>query len=60
MEKNDKYSAQKKYLKNKKQLRVWMEEEKYDCFKETAQNNGQSIYELVHKWVDEYLEKQGK
>ncbi len=54
---DDKYSAQKKYLEKRKQLRVWLDAEKYETFKEAAEKNGTSVYSLINSFVDEYLEK---
>lgn len=54
----EKYAPQKKCLKNtRKQLRVWVENEKYDRFKEAVERNGDSIYSLIHRLIDEYLEQ---
>lgn len=58
MEEKDKYATQKKYLSTKKQLRVWLDPEKYEALKEKTAENGTSIYALVNGWVDQYL--QGK
>ena len=55
MEKNDKYTTQKKYLSTKKQLRVWIDPEKYAELKEKADRDGTSIYALVNGWIDQYL-----
>ena len=55
------YAAQKKHLQSKKQLRVWMDAEKYESFKTAVQKDGKSIYELINNFVDEYLkEKAGE
>ncbi len=54
---DDKYTAQKKYLEKRKQLRVWLDAEKYETFKEAAEKNGASVYSLINNFVDEYLEK---
>lgn len=55
------YTAQKKHLQSKKQLRVWMDAEKYESFKTAVQKDGKSIYELINNFVDEYLkEKAGE
>lgn len=51
----DKYSAQKKYLSNRKQLRVWVDPEKYDALIKKAANEGTSIYALVNGWISQYL-----
>lgn len=57
MEETDKYAAQKKYLANKKNLRVWVDADKFAALKEKAQADGTSIYALVNGWIDQYLEK---
>lgn len=54
---DDKYTAQKKYLEKRKQLRVWIDAEKYEAFKEAAEKNGASVYSLINGFVNEYLEK---
>lgn len=54
---DDKYFAQKKYLEKRKQLRVWLDAEKYEAFKEAAEKNGASVYSLINSFVNEYLEK---
>lgn len=54
---DNKYIAQKKYLEKRKQLRVWLDAEKYEAFKEAAEKNGVSLYSLINGFVDEYLEK---
>ena len=56
-EKEIKYAAQKKYLSQKKQLRVWVSADKFEKFKEAVVKNGESIYELINKFIDEYLQK---
>lgn len=53
----DKYAAQKKHLQSKKQLRVWMDSEKYESFKTAVQKNGDSIYGIINAFVDDYLSK---
>lgn len=57
MEGTDKYAAQKKYLANKKNLRVWVDADKFALLKEKADADGTSIYALVNRWIDQYLEK---
>lgn len=54
---DDKYTAQKKYLEKRKQLRVWLDTEKYEALKKAAEKNGVSVYSLINSFVDEYLEK---
>lgn len=51
----DNYAAQKEYLSKKKQLRVWMDADKYDKFKTVASDNNESVYSLINKFVDDYL-----
>lgn len=51
----DKYASQKKYLQTKKQLRVWVEAEKYALFQKKVEQNGQSIYAVVNQFIDDYL-----
>ena len=53
----DKYNSQKKYLSKQKQLRVWVNDDKYEQFKNAASKNGESIYGLINKFIDEYLQK---
>ena len=52
---HDKYSPQKKSLEKQKQLRVWVNSEKYEQFKFLAQKNGQSLYSIVNKMIDQYI-----
>lgn len=54
MSQNDKYASQKKYLQNKKQLRVWVDPEKYELFKSKVEQNGQSIYAVINQFIDNY------
>jgi len=54
MSQNDKYASQKKYLQNKKQLRVWVDPEKYELFKTKVKQNGQSIYAVINQFIAEY------
>ncbi len=60
MSEAEKYAPQKKYLKNKKQLRVWMSEEKYAAFQEAVSKNGSSIYSVINQFVDDYIQKAGE
>ena len=54
----EEYSAQKKYLSSKKkQLRVWVDAEKYDVFQQNVKKNGESIYSLINKFIDDYINK---
>lgn len=51
----DQYAAQKKYLQAKKQLRVWMEPEKYQQFQQKVKSEGKSVYGVINQFVDDYL-----
>ena len=55
MNQKEKYTTQKKYLSNQKQLRVWIDPAKYEALKQKAAKNGTSIEALVNRWVNEYL-----
>ena len=56
----DKYAAQKKYLSSKKQLRVWIDEDKYNTFKELVQSQGLSVYSVINDFVSSYIDSAGK
>ena len=51
----NKYNSQKKYLKTKKQLRVWTDEEKYNNFQKVIEDNGESIYSVINKYMDSVI-----
>lgn len=52
-----KYAAQMKHLsQNRKQLRVWVEAEKYAVFQELVRKNETSIYALVNGFIDDYIQ----
>ena len=52
----DKYVTQKKYLsESRKQLRVWVDAEKYAVFQDLVKKNGTSIYALVNQFIDDYI-----
>lgn len=53
--KNNNNTAQKKYLSSRKQLRVWLEAEKFDHFKTVASDNGTSMHRLINDFIDDYL-----
>ena len=54
----DKYSAQKKYLSEKrKNLRVWVDAEKYERFRAALDANGESMYAAINRFIDQYLEE---
>lgn len=49
--------AVKKHLAEKRHnLRVWVDKEKYDTFKTLADQNGESVYFLVNRMIDEYIQ----
>lgn len=50
----DKYSAQKKHLATKKQLRVWVDPTEYEIFKAQCEANGESIYTVINRFIREY------
>lgn len=55
---NNKYAAQKKHLsENKKQLRVWVDPDKYAKFQTIVKENNTSIYALINSFIDEYIEQ---
>ena len=54
------YEAQKKHLAHKKQLRVWLDAEKYECLKKVVSIKGDTIYALINKFVDNYLQENKK
>lgn len=56
MDGQNKYGSQKKYLSTRKQLRVWVDPQKYEALTEKAARDGTSIYALVNQWIDHYLE----
>ena len=49
-----KYSAQKEYLKKQKQLRVWVDPEKYAAFAQKVRENGQSIHSVINQFIEDY------
>lgn len=53
--KNSNHRAQKKYLSSQKQLRVWLDAEKFENFKTAAEHSGTSMHRLINDFVDEYL-----
>lgn len=58
-EQKDKYAAQKKYLSQKKQIRVWVDADKYERLKHASSANGDSIYSIITRCIDKYLEESG-
>ncbi len=56
----DKYTSQKKYLSKQKQLRVWVNADKFERFKAAAAQNGESLYSLINDFIDKYLSRTHK
>ncbi|MDD6255103.1 MAG: plasmid partition protein ParG [Eubacteriales bacterium] len=57
MPEKDKYAAQKKYLATRKKMSVWVDADKYERFKAAVKENGESVYGLINRYIDDYLEK---
>lgn len=55
MAKTNSEIVQKHLQENKKQLRVWIDKEKYEKFRNKVKNNGESIYGLINRFIDDYL-----
>lgn len=55
MDGENKYGSQKKYLSTRKQLRVWVDPEKYEALAKKAAQEKTSVYALVNSWIDRYL-----
>lgn len=53
--KNNNNTAQKKYLASKKQLRVWIEDDKFERFKAMTASHGTSMHRLINDYIDMYL-----
>ena len=49
------HTAQKKYLSTQKQLRVWLDSDKFETFKKVAELSGTSMHRLINDYIDEYL-----
>lgn len=55
---NDNNQSVKKSLANtRKQLRVWVEKEKYELFKQAVAQNGASIYGVINSFIDSYIQE---
>lgn len=54
----DKNAAQKKCLaKTRKQLRVWVEKQKYEQFRQLVSDDGESIYSVINSFIDSYIKE---
>ena len=55
---NDNNQSVKKSLANtRKQLRVWVEKEKYELFKQAVAQNDASIYSVINSFIDSYIQE---
>lgn len=54
MEQNN-YEPQKKYLDKRKQLRVWIDPQKYAEFQAAVEKNGTSIYAVINDYIEKYI-----
>lgn len=55
---NDNNQSVKKSLANtRKQLRVWVEKEKYERFKQAVAQNDASIYSVINSFIDSYIQE---
>ena len=55
---NDNNQSVKKSLANtRKQLRVWVEKEKYELFKQAVAQNDASIYGVINSFNDSYIQE---
>lgn len=52
------YEKQKKYFESRKQLRVWVDAEKYERFRASLEQSGDSVYAAINRYIDEYLKYQ--
>lgn len=58
---NDNNQSVKKSLANtRKQLRVWVEKEKYELFKQAVAQNDASIYSVINAFIDSYIQEAGE
>ena len=54
------YEQQKKYFQNRKQLRVWVEAEKYQCFEAAVKAQGKSLYSVINQFIDDFCKEAGE
>lgn len=54
---DDKYSPQRKYLDKQKQLRVWVNPEKYEQFRAAVEKNGTSMYAVINQFIADYIDQ---
>ncbi len=58
MSKTENYSSQKKYLSEKKKsMKVWVDPEAYEKFKECVKKNNTSVYALINQYIKDYVEE---
>ena len=48
-------SVKKSLASTRKQLRVWVEKEKYELFKQAVAKNDASIYSVINSYIDSYI-----
>lgn len=52
------YEPQQRHLAKMSRIQVWIDREKYAAFQAAVKENGDTIYALVHGWIDEYMENE--
>ncbi len=57
--KNGNNIPQKKYLLGQKQLRVWMDSDKFEVLKKLTAERGTSIHRIINNFVDAYISSGG-
>lgn len=53
--KNSNNLSQKKYLSAQKQLRVWMDSQKYEKLRAIVALRGTSVHRVINDFVDDYI-----
>lgn len=54
------YEQQKKYFTNRKQLRVWVELDKYQRFEAAVKAQGKSLYSVINQFIDDFCKEAGE
>ena len=60
MKNNNNQSVKKCLANTRKQLRVWVENEKYEQFKQAVAKEDTSIYAVINSFIDSYIAKAGE
>lgn len=60
MKNNNNQSVKKCLANTRKQLRVWVENEKYEQFKQAVAKEGTSIYAVINAFIDSYIAEAGE